>query len=171
MNILSLSILLLTGLLSAAELPSGQASPEGAACDMGVAFIKADTDLWKKVTMPSTKKDYAEFIQEIAGQMEKQKGLSEDQKAGPKEIGICFKMGKLSKDGPNSYSYAAFGMEEIGFVDVGTVNRDGTRGITRTFVCKIDGKWFALPRPDMFPLLTDGLNDEKRPADIVYKSK
>ena len=68
----------------------------------------------------------------------------------------------LSKNGPASYGYSAFGFQDIMFVDVGVFLYNGERSLMRTLVIKDrDGKWYVHPDPSASPLLSDGLNEEK----------
>jgi hypothetical protein len=155
----------------AQELPSGNNTPEGVACDMATAFIKADSQLWRSTVYPSKKKDYVSFIDDIAKEMDHQKQLDKSERTGPKVIGMVFKMGHLSRNGPNSYAYAAMNLNEIGYVDVVTGNHDGSRSKNRTFVVNKEDKWFAIPRPDLFPLLTVGLNEEPVVKEVAFQLK
>jgi hypothetical protein len=80
---------------------------------------------------------------------------------GPKAIGKVFAARHLRLDGPSSYGYAAFGFEDVAFVDVGMYLYDGHRALTRTLVIKDrDGKWYTHPAPSVSPLLSMGLNEE-----------
>jgi len=170
MKILILSIFIYSCAISA-EIPSGQATAEGVACDMAKAFINADKELWETIVMKADNGYYSEFIKNMSTEMDKQKILDPDKRSGPKKIQICYKMGKLSKNGPNSYAFAVFNYDEIGFVDVGVLGTNDKQIMNRTFVYRSKDKWFALPRPDLFPLLTMGLNGEQRPAEVVYRDK
>src|SRR6266850_1776949 len=68
----------------------------------------------------------------------------------------------FSKSGPASFGYAAFGFEDIMFVDIGVYLHSGERALNRTLVIKDkDGKWYVHPDPTASPLLSDGLNEEK----------
>jgi len=163
--------LIITTSTYAAGLPSGSSSPEGIACDMATAFINADKELWNKVVLKLENSEYKNFIDEISKEMDIQANLPKHERIGPKLIGIVFTVGKLSKNGPNSYAYAAKNLDQIGFVDIGVLNHDGTQSMNRTFVAKKESTWYALPRPDLFPLLTVGLNAEPATKNIVYQLK
>jgi hypothetical protein len=81
---------------------------------------------------------------------------------GPKSIGKVFAARHLSRSGPVSYGYEAFGFEDIMFVDIGVYLHNGQRAMNRTLVIKDqDGKWYVHPAPDVSPLLSEGLNEEK----------
>ena len=169
MSYLRCTMLLMSCLaLHAADVPTGQATAEGVACDLARSFIAADKSILNRIAMPSDKAEYQAFLSDISKQMDGQISLDAIKRSGPKDIGICFQMGRLSKNGPNSYASTAMNFVSIGFVDVGVMNYDGTRTVTRTFVCKRGDTWFALPRPELFPLLTSGLNEEPRPTGILY---
>jgi hypothetical protein len=154
---------------AASEPPSGNLSPEGIASDMASAFINADSKLWNKIVLKLNNPEYKKFIQDITKQMDLEAKIEKSKRVGPKEIGVVFKLGALSKNGPNSYAYAAKNIEQIGFVDVGILNHDGSKTYNRTFVAKKNKKWFVLPRPDLFPLLTAGLNEEKNTKIVIYQ--
>ncbi len=155
----------------ASNLPTGSTSPEGVACDMATAFINADSGLWKKVVLKLKKPEYEQFIEDVSQQMDWQATLPAKERIGPKIVGIVFAMSPLSKNGPNSYAYAAMNLEEIGYVDVVVQNHDGSKEMNRTFVARKDDVWYALPRPDLFPLLTAGLNQEPVSKSVVYQIK
>jgi hypothetical protein len=68
----------------------------------------------------------------------------------------------LTKTGPVSYGYAAYGFQDIMFVDVGVYLYNGERSMMRTMVIKDrDSKWYVHPDPSASPLLSEGLNEEK----------
>jgi len=89
-------------------------------------------------------------------------GRHEPSPQGPKSIGKVFAARHLSKSGPVSYGFTAFGFEDIMFVDIGVYPHNGERAMNRTLVIKDrDGKWYVHPDPSASPLLSDGLNEEK----------
>ena len=55
---------------------------------------------------------------------------------GPKSIGKVFAARHLSYSGPVSYGNAAFGFEDIMFVDIGLYLHNGERAMNRTLVIK-----------------------------------
>lgn len=151
--------------IGADGFPVGHDSPEGAASDLARAFIKCDGRLFDKTcvrlyanggTGPAA---YAKFLRDTAEAMKVAKTSAHP--GGPKAIGKVFAARHLSHDGPASYGYAAFGFQDIMFVDVGVFLRDGGHALNRTMVIKDkDGLWYVHPMPDASPLLSDGLNDE-----------
>jgi hypothetical protein len=80
---------------------------------------------------------------------------------GPKAIAKVFAARRLTRDGPASYGYAAFGFQDVVFVDVEAVLHNGERALNRTLVIRDkDGSWYVHPVPDVSPLLSMGLNEE-----------
>ena len=79
----------------------------------------------------------------------------------PRKITKVFAARHLTKNGPASYGYAAFDFQEVMFVDVEVLLRNGSKLLRRTMVIKDrDGKWYTHPVPDVSPLLSYGLYDE-----------
>jgi hypothetical protein len=80
---------------------------------------------------------------------------------GPKSIGKVFAARHLNLGGPASYGYAAFGFQDVMFVDVGVMLPNDKLGLNRTLVIKDkNGRWYVHPMPDASLLLSAGLNDE-----------
>ena len=78
-----------------------------------------------------------------------------------KAIDKVFAARHLSKGGPALWGYAAFGFEDVMFVDVEAILQNGRRSLNRMLVIKNkDGKWYAHPAPETESLLSAGLNDE-----------
>jgi hypothetical protein len=146
--------------------PSGHETPEGAACDLARAFIKHDDTLFSStcIRLYSGGKGpaaYAAFLTKTVAEIKAEAAKKEPSPGGPKSIGKVFAARHLSKDGPASYGYAAFGFQDIMFVDVGVFLHDGSHALNRTLVIKDkDGKWYVHPIPSAAPLLSMGLNDE-----------
>jgi hypothetical protein len=104
---------------------------------------------------------YAKFLQQTVESIRAEAAEKEPSPQKPKSIGKVFAARHLSKSGPVSYGYAAFGFEDIMFVDVGVFLENGERAMNRTMVIKDrDGKWYVHPAPYVSPLLSEGLNDE-----------
>lgn len=153
--------------VAADGLPSGHDTPEGAACDLARSFINRDQRLFSATSIrlyaggngPGA---YAKFLQETIQSMKKEAAKKEPSPQGPKSIGKVFAARHISKSGPVSYGYAAFGFEDIMFVDIGVVLHNGEPAMNRTLVIKDrDGKWYVHPAPSASPLLSEGLNEEK----------
>jgi hypothetical protein len=153
--------------VAADGLPSGHDTPEGAACDLARSFINRDQRLFSATSIrlyasrngPGV---YAKFLQETIQSMKEEAAKKEPSPQGPKSIGKVFAARHLSKSGPVSYGYAAFGFEDIMFVDIGVYLHNGERTMNRTLVIRDrDGKWYVHPAPSASPLLSEGLNEEK----------
>ncbi|HVS72317.1 MAG TPA: hypothetical protein VHQ47_13765 [Phycisphaerae bacterium] len=147
--------------------PTGPETPEGAACDLARAFIGCDSGLFGKRCVrlyadggkgPAA---YADFLKATEEAIQAAGKKAPAKRGGPRAIGKVFAARHLSKEGPASYGYAAFGFEDVMFVDVGVFLQDGSRSLNRTLVVKDrDGKWYADPMPGASPLLSAGLNEE-----------
>jgi len=146
--------------------PTGQNTPEGAACDFARAFIDASIALFKQVCLrPSggneLNKELQKFINAIIEEMKNESEKPKNGRTGPKKIGKCFAARHLSLNGPASYGYAVWGFLDVMFVDVGTYLHDGTQYLNRTLIVKDnDNKWYVHPCPGISPLLSAGLNEE-----------
>ncbi len=145
--------------------PTGQQTPEGAACDLARSFINADAELFKSVCLSwkagESGEQYTAFIEEMAARMNAMQGQSLEQFGGPKEITTCFKARHLSKNGPGSYGFAVMNLMDVMFVDVIADTWEGSTFMSRTLVVmRADQNWYAVPRIDLFPLLSTGLNSE-----------
>lgn len=151
--------------ISADGFPTGSTSPEGIACDLTRAFMTADDQLWKSVCFgqvgESSNDEYAKFIDEMSGKMDAMKEKAPSQRGGPKEIMTVYKARDFSLSGPASYGYAAMNLNDVKFVDVAVTMWDDSTYINRTLVLQTsDNRWYAMPRPDLFRLLSMGLNTE-----------
>jgi len=148
-------------------LPSGHGTPEGAASDVVRALINRDEKLFSNTCVrlyaggngPAA---YAQFLRETVRNIRQEAAKKKPSPRGPKTIGKVFAARHLSKNGPASYGYAAFGFQEVMFVDVGILLFNGERSMMRILVIKDrDGKWYVHPDPSASPLLSYGLDDEK----------
>jgi hypothetical protein len=146
--------------------PSGQSTPEGAASDVVRSLINRDDKLFSNTCVrlyvdgngPAA---YAQFLEETVRNIQ-EAAKKKPSPGGPKSIKKVFAARHLSKNGPASYGYAAFGFQDVMFVDVGITLYNGDRSIMRTLVIKdSDGKWYVHPDPSASPLLSDGLDEEK----------
>ena len=133
---------------------------------MARAFIERNDNLFASTSIRlygggTGREAYAKFLQETIESIKAEAARQAPSPQGPKNIGKVYAARHLSKSGPVSYGYAAFGFEDIMFVDVGVSLQNGERAMNRTMVIKDrDGKWYVHPAPDVSPLLSDGLNDE-----------
>jgi hypothetical protein len=153
--------------VAADGLPSGHDTPEGAACDLARSFINRDEKLFSTTAIRlygggKGREAYAKFLQETIQSIKAESVKKEPTPQGPRTIGKVFAARHLSKSGPVSFGYVAFGFEDIMFVDIGVYLHSGERAMNRTLVIKDrDGKWYVHPDPSASPLLSDGLNEEK----------
>lgn len=161
--------------ITADGLPAGHSTPEGAACDLARAFIKYDDVLFKDTCIQggiygngANRKKYDKFIKSNVEQMKEYRKKHEGSPYAPKAIGIVYAARHLSKDGPASYAYATWDIQDVMFVDVGVYLVNGERMMNRTFVMKThDGKWYVHPIPTLSPLLCDGLNEETQSTKTI----
>lgn len=148
-------------------LPSGHATPEGAASDVVRALINRDEKLFSSTCVRvygggNGAAAYTQFLRETIQNIRQEAAKKVPSPGGPKSIGKLFAARHLSKSGPASYGYAVFGFQDVMFVDVGLNLYNGERSMMRTLVIKDkDGKWYAHPDPAVSPLLSDGLDEEK----------
>jgi hypothetical protein len=146
--------------------PSGHATPEGVACDLARAFVKRDARVFeeaciKPFTQGKSREEYEAFLKSTVAEIKKEAEKKEPSPGGPKAIAKLFAARRLTVNGPVSYGWAAFGFEDVKFVDVGVTLHNGKRYLNRTLVIKdAKGKWYAHPLPGSSPLLSMGLNDE-----------
>lgn len=152
-------------------LPSGHNTPEGAACDLARAFIARDDKLFASTSIRlygggAGREAYSKFLQQTVQSIKAEAAKKEPSPYGPKSIGKAFAARHLSKSGPVSFGYAAFGFEDIMFVDIGVYLYNGERAMNRPLVIKDgDGKWYVDADPSASPSLSDGLNEES--ASVV----
>jgi hypothetical protein len=148
-------------------LPTGHNTPEGVACDLARSFINRDSRLFSSTSIRlyaggTGPEAYAQFLRETVQSINAEVAKKEPSPRGPRGIGKVFAARHLSKSGPVSYGYAAFGFEDIMFVDIGVYLHNGERAMNRTLVIRDrDGKWYVHPDPSASPLLSDGLKEEK----------
>ncbi len=153
--------------VAADGLPGGHETPEGAACDLARSFINRDGKLFSTTSIRlyaggNGPEAYAKFLQETVQSIKAEAAKKEPSPQGPRAIGKVFAARHLSKSGPVSYGNAAFGFEDLMFVDIGLYLHNGEHAMNRTLVIKDrDGKWYVHPAPSASPLLSEGLNEEK----------
>jgi len=150
--------------VSADGFPVGHETPEGVAADLARAFIGRDVNLFddtciKPFTGGQSREEYSAFLKETVENIRNEAQRKES--VGPKEILKVFAARSLSRNGPASYGFAAFGFQDVKFVDVLTLLHNGKKHENRTLVIKDKaGKWYVHPLPGSSPLLSIGLNDE-----------
>jgi len=151
--------------VAADGFPTGQATPEGAASDLARAFMARDAAGFRNICIRpygggQARTEYAQYLNGVSEHLKQEKGNSSPD--DPKKIVTVFAARHLSRNGPSSYAYASFDFQDVMFVDLEVVLQSGNRQLRRTMVIKDrDGKWYAHPVPDVSPLLSHGLYDEK----------
>jgi hypothetical protein len=155
-------------LVAPAAWPSGQRTPEGVACDLARAFIVADGKLLRAscfvITPGTPERDaYNNFLDETFTAMDVAGAVPGNQEGWPVAIERVYRARALS-----SPAGAAFGLDQLGLTDVRFVDmRVGLRGgktgvLRRTLVVQDEGSklWLAVPHPENFPKLSEGLGGE-----------
>jgi hypothetical protein len=156
--------------------PTGQSTPEGAACDFARALTNLDKKALRAVVMPphgteEKAKQYESVLDNISASLVQQAASGHRLPDGPKVILVCFAARSLTEDGPRSYAYAAYSCGDLKFVDVKVQRADGKPQLCRTLTLRQpDGKWVVDPVPSLDPLLSEGLNDEK-PSTKVFRAR
>jgi len=151
--------------------PAGHDTPEGAACDLARAFIEHDPQLFEAVCIRplgggASKTQYDSFRAQMLEHISAAANDASIAANGPKEIVGLFASRQLSNNGPASYGYAAFGLQNVRFVDVETLLGNDEVFVCRTLVLQDkDDKWCVLPCPEVYGLLSAGLNDESQSSE------
>ena len=159
--------------LASDGFPTGQDSPEGAACDFSRAFISCDASAFLRLCAPTFGKgegneEYARFREHVVESMRQESARKTPSPAGPKALGKCYAARRLSLNGPASLAYAAYDFQDVMFVDVGAYRHDGERSLVRYLVIQDNTlEWYVHPLPSSNPLLSMGLNDES-PSDVDF---
>ena len=147
--------------------PVGQDTPEGVAADFARAFIKSDVGLFSSSCIRpygggKVRQDYSRLLKATVDGMKEERQRQTPSLRNPIKIAKIFAARHLATDGPASYGYSSFDFQDIMFVDVGVLLQNGERSLNRTLVIKdTDGRWYVHPAPDISPLLSTGLNQEK----------
>ncbi len=153
--------------------PFGQSTPEGVACDLVRSFIKSDSKLFRAscfvITPGSPERDaYNNFIDETATLMDVGSGVPSNNRDWPTAIIQVFRARDLSNPGPAAFGLDQHGLVAVRFVDLRVTLRDKSAVIRRTLVVQDEGSklWFAVPHPENFPKLSEGLSGESESAEI-----
>ena len=159
--------------------PTGNDTPEGAACDLARAFIHDDAPLFLGTCVepygsPEVRAAYHKFLEDTVVQMKMAPGGSGPTPESPRSIAKCFAARHLSQTGPVSYG-TILSFQDVMFVDVSALLQNGDTQLCRTLVLKNKlGKWVVDPQPEQTPLLSAGLDDEtpsKQDFSEVYSVK
>ena len=144
--------------------PTGQSTPEGAASDLARAFIARDAGRFRSVCVRPwaagrARNDYSAYLDGVVKHLRAKDAPPSDD---PVRIVKVFAARHLSRNGPASWGYAVSDFQDVMFVDVGVVLNSGSGLVRRTMVIlDHDGKWYTQPVPDVDPLLSYGIYDEK----------
>ena len=117
--------------------------------------------------------EYADFLEGTSKALIQEAKERVPSPNNPQKITKVFAARHLTKNGPGSYGYAAFGFRNVRFVDLEVLLNDGSSFVKRTLVIQDrDGKWYSHPAAHLAPLLSDGLEQENtssQPFSAVYK--
>lgn len=146
--------------------PAGTGTPEGAACDLARAFIHNDSALFLATCIEpygsaDTRQTRHQFLQSVVVQMKLDPTGSSPSPDSPKSIAKCFAARRFSKGMAVTGEAAAYGFQDVMFVDVSALLQNGTTQLCRTLVIKNkQGKWMVDPQPEIVPEVSTGLDDE-----------
>ncbi|WP_395751748.1 hypothetical protein [Prosthecobacter sp.] len=170
---LLLLVFLFTASLSAADLPTGQATPEAVACDAVMAYINRDSKAWlatlvRPIYGEKGNKEFDSFKKQMAEAADKART---DPSFHPPRIIKVHKARQFSLNGPGSAAYAVALFTGNMFVDIIIEPAPGKSARLRYHVLKDkNNKWYFEPRPDLCPLFSMGLNDESDSTEVLYES-
>jgi len=156
------------------HFPNGFATPEGAACDFARAFILRDPVLFDEAVLQpfgsgESRARYETFLIGTKSFISEESRRPAD--SGPREITHVFAARSMSRSGPASYAYSAFGFADLKFVDVVVATYGGGTSTNRTLVVKDSaGRWHVHPKPSIHPMLSTGLNEES-PSKVELPRK
>ena len=156
--------------------PTGHDTPEGAACDLARAFIRNDPALFLATCVgpyggPEARMAYHKFLEGTVVQMKADIVGGAPSPESPRSIMKCFAARHLSKPGPAASGAAACGFQDVMFVDVSALLRNGTTQLCRTLVVRNrQDQWMVDPQPEQSPSLSEGL-DEETPSTVEVSLK
>jgi hypothetical protein len=162
--------------IAADGYPTGHNSPEAVACDLARAFINTDSALFRSTCVvpmgqgqPAA--EYARFLDSTATQMDALKSRDLVATDSPGALRTVYKAQHLSSSAPPQ-AQAQFGFRDAQFVDVECTLFSGARSVARTLVLlDLQGRWWVLPRPDLYPALSSGLSEEPGISEELVRSK
>lgn len=152
---------------AAAAIPSGQTTPEGVACDLARSFVTSDSKLLRAscfvITPGTPERDaYNNYLDQTVMLMDVGNAVPSDNRDWPGAITRVYRARNLSSAGPAAFGLDQLGLTAVRFVDLRVTLRAGTAALRRTLVVQDEGSklWFAVPHPEHFPKLSEGLNEE-----------
>jgi len=138
--------------------------------DLARAFIANDPDGFLRACVPAgfgRKPEYDAFLAMVKEEMESIQRGETPVPAGPVRITHLYKARHLTNGGPGSAGFAMRAFEDVMFVDVVAEQTDGSTFTNRTLVFQRAAKqWQVMPRPDLFPLFSTGLNEESDSTEL-----
>jgi hypothetical protein len=147
--------------------PSGQSTPEGVACDLVRAYANADGKLFRAscfvITPGTPERDaYNNFLDQTVTLMDIGNAVPSNNRDWPASIQQLYGARNLSNPAPAAFGLDQHGLTAVRFVDLRVTLRSGTTTLRRTLVVQDEGSqlWSAIPRPDLFLKLSEGLNEE-----------
>jgi hypothetical protein len=171
---LTLVASLISWRLVAAELPTGQTSPEGTACDAIVTYGRSDFKAWKALLIrpcygEEGDKRYDEFKKAAAAKFEANKTNASFYAT---RVLTCFKARSFTEPEAASFGVTNFGFVTNRFVDL-VIERgpENTGRMRYHVICDKNGKWCLEPRPDLVNELANRLNAEPRSVEVLFQSE
>ena len=147
--------------------PTGHATPEAAAADFVRAIIKADPDLLREssLQLPSDSEStilHNQFLDQTESELRAAPGSLAPDIADAQNIKAVYRARPLTSPEPKSYGFTVLNVRDVRFVDIEAEMFDASTFSNRTLVVQtaLDKRWYAIPRPDFFPRLSEGLNQE-----------
>jgi hypothetical protein len=93
-------------------------------------------------------------------------------KDGPGALRTVYKGQHFASSAPASAAYSQFGFRDVQFVDVECTLFSGQPSVTRSLVLEdSQGRWWVLPRPELYPALSSGIGEEPGVSEELVRSK
>ena len=153
--------------------PSGQSTPEGVACDLVRAYSASDAKLFRAscfvITPGTPERDaYNNSLDETATLMDVGSAVPSNNRDWPASIQQLYRARALSSPAPGAFGLDQLRLTAVRFVDLRVTLRAGATTLRRTLVVQDEGStlWSAVPHPEHFPKLSEGLNEEPESTDL-----
>ncbi len=137
------------------------------------AYAASDGKLFRAccfvITPGSPERDaYNNFIDETVTLMDVGNAVPSNNRDWPASIQHLYRARTLSSSGPAAFGLDQHGLIGVRFVDMHVTLRAGTTTLRRTLVVQDEGSklWFAVPHPEHFPKLSEGLNEEPESTEV-----
>lgn len=145
--------------------PTGSDTAEGVICDVTRAFIANDWKIFEEACIPPfgperSKAEYEQFMQMMEAEFEAQRQSPTPSPIAPVRIAHLFEAQPFSRNGPASAAYAFYDLRDLRFVDMLAETHDGQTQPMRMLAVKTESRWYALPYPDAYHLISADLNTE-----------